>query len=83
MDFYNYHSGEKNPFSSLGYWIPGYFPEVNDEKGFERALRAIKCRHLCFIHPNTRKSSSPFWGRRRCELSHLVWKVRDWVRKKA
>ena len=83
MDFYHYHSGEKSPFSSLGYWIPGYFPEVNDEKGFEKALQKIKCRHFCFIHPNTRKSSSPFWGRRLCDLSHLVWKVRDWVRKKA
>ncbi|MEI9474955.1 MAG: radical SAM protein [Deltaproteobacteria bacterium] len=83
MDFYHYHSGEKSPFSSLGYWIPGYFPEVNDEKGFEKALQTIKCRHLCLIHPNTRKSSSPFWGRRRCDLSHLVWKVRDWVGKRA
>ena len=26
MDFYNYHSGEKSSFSSLGYWIPGTFP---------------------------------------------------------
>jgi hypothetical protein len=83
MDFYHYHSGEKSPISSLGYWIPGCFPEVNDEKGFEKALQKIKCRHSCFIHPNTRKSSSPFWGRRLCDLSHLVWKVRDWVGKRA
>ena len=76
MDFYHYHSGDKNAFSSLGYWIPDYFDEERDEKGFEEALQKIKCRHFCFIHPEARKSSTPFWGRRLCDLSSLCWKVK-------
>jgi radical SAM superfamily enzyme YgiQ (UPF0313 family) len=83
MDFYHYHSGDKRPLCSLGYWIPGYFPEVNDEKGFERALQKITCRHLDLIHPTPRALSGPFWGKRRYDLSQLVWKVRGWVGKKA
>jgi hypothetical protein len=82
MDFYHYHSGDKNAFSSLGYWIPDYFDEERDEKGFEGLLQKIKCRHFCFIHPEARKSSTPFWGRKLCDLSNLFWKVKGLTAKK-
>jgi hypothetical protein len=81
MDFYHYHSGERSPFSSLGYWIPDYFPGVEDEMGFEERLQKAKCRHFCFIHPDGRKLSSPFWGRRFCDLSSLFWKTKHWIHK--
>jgi hypothetical protein len=42
-------------------------------------LHKMKCRHFCFIHPNARESSSPFWGRRLCDLSSLFWKTRSLV----
>jgi hypothetical protein len=48
---------------------------------FEKALQKIKCRHFCFIHPNARRSSSPFWGRRLCDLSSLFWRVKDLIGK--
>jgi len=76
MDFYHYHSGDENTFSSLGYWIPNYFKDEKDEKGFEKALHKIRCNHFCFIHPNARRSSTPFWGRRLCNLSSLFWKAK-------
>jgi len=82
MDFYHYHSAEENAFSSLGYWIPNSFSGVEDEKGFEKALQKIKCRHFCFIHPNARRSSSPFWGRRLCDFLSLFWKVKGLTGKK-
>ena len=78
-DFYRRHSGEKGISSSLGYWIPGYFQDVEDERGFEEALQRMKCRHFCSIHPNARKSLSPFWGRRFCDLSNLFWKMKDLI----
>ncbi len=81
MDFYRYHSERASPFSSLGYWIPDFFENENDEEGFEKALQKIKCRHFCFIHPDARKSSNPFWGRRFCDLSHLFWKAKNFGRK--
>ncbi len=83
MDYYRYHSGEENAFSSLGYWIPDYFQGVEDEKEFEETLQKIKCRQFCFIHPDASKSSSPFWGRRLCDLSSLFWKVKRLAGKKA
>jgi hypothetical protein len=81
MDFYHYHSGEECTFSSLGYWIPDYFPSVEDEIEFEERLQKVKCRYFCFIHPNARRSSSPFWGRRLCDLSALFWKIKNWAGK--
>ncbi len=81
MDFYHYHSGRESTFSSLGYWIPNYFPEVKGEMDFEKMLQKIKCRHFCFIHPNARWSSTPFWGRRLCDLSSLVWRVKGLIGK--
>jgi radical SAM superfamily enzyme YgiQ (UPF0313 family) len=77
VDFYQYHSKGNSPFSSLGYWIPDFFGNEKDENGFGEALQAIKCRHFCFIHPDARKSSNPFWGRRLCDLSHLAWRAKE------
>ena len=82
MDFYHHHGENENPFSSLGYWIPNFFEREKDEKGFEAAIQKIKCRHFCFIHPDSRKPSSPFWGRRLCDLSHLFWRAKGFGRKK-
>lgn len=81
MDFYHYHSGKGSPFSSLGYWIPDLFEDKKDERGFGEAVQKIRCRHFCFIHPDARKSSHPFWGRRLCDLSHLFWKAKSLGRK--
>ena len=81
MDFYHYHSGKENTFSSLGYWIPDYFKDLGDGKEFERRLHQLKCRHFCFIHPNARRSPKPFWGRRLCDLSNLFWKTKRWIGK--
>jgi len=81
MDFYHSHSGEESAFSSLGYWIPDYFEGVEDGRGFEERLQNVKCRHFCFIHPNARKSSTPFWGRRLCDLSSLFWKAKNLAKK--
>ena len=82
MDFYHYHSQKESPFSSLGYTIPDYFEEEKDERGFEKALQEMKCLHFCFIHPNARKSSTPFWGRKLCGLSSLFWRARGLGEKK-
>jgi radical SAM superfamily enzyme YgiQ (UPF0313 family) len=80
-DYYHYHSGKENTFSSLGYWLPQYFPEAKNETDFETRLQKIRCHHFCFIHPNARRSSTPFWGRRLCDLSSLVWKVKGLIGK--
>ena len=81
VDYYHYHSRESNPFSSLGYWIPGYFQGVEDETGFKERLQKVKCHQFCFFHPDARRSSSPFWGRRFCDLSSLFWKIKHWISK--
>ncbi len=81
-DFYHYHSGGNNSFSSLGYWIPDYFDGEGDEEGFQEALQRMKCRHFCFIHPEARKSSTPFWGRKLCDVSDLFWKLKNFAGKK-
>jgi len=39
IDFYHYHSGQKNAFSSSGYWIPNYFRRVEDERVLRRHCR--------------------------------------------
>lgn len=76
-DFYNYHKVEKEGFGVFGYYIPGFFPDLGEDTGgeFQRRLQRIKCRRFCFIHPNARKSSSPFWGRMLCRTSVMVRKL--------
>jgi len=81
-DFYGYHKGEGEGFSAFGYHIPGYFPDVGADRGgeFQRRLQEIKCRRFCFIHPDARKTSSPFWGRMLCRASSLMATIGRWRR---
>jgi len=81
-DFYRYHKEEVEGFSAFGYHIPGYFPDLGADAGgeFQRRLQEIKCRRFCFIHPDARKTSSPFWGRMLCRASALVVSVERWSR---
>jgi radical SAM superfamily enzyme YgiQ (UPF0313 family) len=75
-DFYRAHSSKYNQtYSSLGYFIPNYFPSsygVQDIAGFERALQKIKCRYFCFIGPNPRKSGPAWTGRLFCNVLALM-----------
>jgi radical SAM superfamily enzyme YgiQ (UPF0313 family) len=70
-DFYRAHSSKYNQtYSSLGYYIPDYFPkaEVQGIKDFERQLQKIKCRYFCFLSPNARKSGPAWSGRLFCNM---------------
>jgi radical SAM superfamily enzyme YgiQ (UPF0313 family) len=81
-DFYAYHQEAAEGFSAFGYHIPGYFPGLGKGGGgeFQRRLQEIKCRCFCFIHPDARKSSSPFWGRMLCRASILMARIARWRR---
>ncbi len=81
-DFVRYHSEEREGLSSPGYWIPSYFRDVEDERGFEAALQKIQCRHFCFLRSTARKRRIPISGKVRCDLSHLALKIKDFVRRK-
>lgn len=81
MDYYSYHSGQNSCFSSLSYWIPRYFEENKNPQEFEKTLQKMKCQYFCFIHPIARRSSTPFWGRRLCDLLNLFWKTKQGLRK--
>jgi radical SAM superfamily enzyme YgiQ (UPF0313 family) len=82
-DFYRYHKEEGEGFSAFGYHIPGYFPDLGADRGgeFQRRLQEIKCRRFCFIHPDARKTSSPFWGRMLCRASALMATIGRWRRR--
>jgi len=79
-DFYYYHKEGGGGFGAFGYYIPGYFSDLGEdaEWEFQRKLQEIKCRRFCFIHPNARKSSSPFWGRMLCRTSAMMGKLGGW-----
>jgi radical SAM superfamily enzyme YgiQ (UPF0313 family) len=78
-DFYAAHSSKYNQtYSSLGYFIPDYFPSssgVKDTKDFERELQKIKCKHFCFLSPNPRESGPAWQGRLFCNFLHLMDKL--------
>ncbi|MBN1254157.1 MAG: radical SAM protein [Deltaproteobacteria bacterium] len=75
-DFYRAHSSKYNQtYSSLGYFIPNYFPDNNgaqDIAGFEQALQRIKCKYFCFLGPNARKSGPAWTGRLFCNTLSLM-----------
>jgi radical SAM superfamily enzyme YgiQ (UPF0313 family) len=79
MDFYRYHGSGESP---LGYWIPDYFKGEQNASGFEKALQEVRCRKFCSMQFGAEKSFTPFWGRKLCGLSSLIWRVKGLVEKK-
>ncbi len=79
-DYVRHHADEAgDPFAPLGYTIPDYFGKASPQgDSFAHRIQRFKCRHLCFIHPNARKTSSPFWGRMLCRASLTAW----WIKKR-
>ena len=75
-DYYHFHAQESRALSSLGYWIPDYFPGVKGEKEFKERLEKIARRCLSFTPGGRPKGSAPSWGRKLCDLSTLFRKAR-------
>ena len=76
-DFLKAHSrNDEGTYTSLGYYLPGYFKAPLDPKDpeadFADRMQAIKCRHFCFVHPDGRKTSSPFMGRMLCRAMRVA-----------
>ena len=84
-DFLKVHSREEaGTYTDLGYYIPDYFRAPLDpedpEGDFAKRLQRLKCKHFCFIHPDGRKTSSPFWGRMLCRTMGAVRSIQDRIR---
>ncbi|MCK5551557.1 MAG: hypothetical protein KAJ09_00340, partial [Deltaproteobacteria bacterium] len=79
-DYVRHHANDGgDPFTPLGYTNPDFFEDGPSEgDSFADRIQRFKCRHLCFIHPNARKTSSPFWGRMLCRASQTAW----WIKKR-
>ena len=76
-DFLKAHSQRTTgTYTDLGYYIPDYFTKPlsseDPEGDFAKRLQEIKCKQFCFVHPDGRKTSSPFWGRTLCHTMQLV-----------
>ena len=80
-DFHEAHADpDSSPFTSLGYYIPGYFERPLDRRNplrdFERRMQAVKCRHFCFLHPDPRKGGRPWKGRAFCGLTSTLLRLK-------
>jgi radical SAM superfamily enzyme YgiQ (UPF0313 family) len=76
-DFLKAHSRmTTGTYTDLGYYIPDYFTKPldseNPEGDFAKRLQEIKCKQFCFVHPDGRKTSSPFWGRTLCHTMQVA-----------
>ncbi len=76
-DFYEAHGQQgESTYTGLGYYIPEFFKKPLDprdpEGDFADRLQKLKCKHLCFFHPDVRKASSPFWGRMFCRAARAL-----------
>jgi len=76
-DFLKAHSRTTaGTYTDLGYYIPDFFKKPlssdNPEGDFAKRLQEIKCKQFCFVHPDGRKTSSPFWGRMLCHTMQFA-----------
>jgi len=78
LDYYNASSPDAG---GLGYYIPDFMGSGRtlNAAAFERLLRKTKCRDHCSLHPNPKKSSSPFWGRMYCQYLNWATGRRPWI----
>jgi len=80
-DFYLAHAdGHESTYTAFGYYIPDFFHQPLDPErpyaDFAERLQRIKCRKLCFIHPNPKKYGRPWQGRLFCSLASNLIKLK-------
>jgi radical SAM superfamily enzyme YgiQ (UPF0313 family) len=77
-DFYEAHSDtDEGTYTRLGYHSPDFFRDGPvDEATFSRRLQAMKCKHFCFIHPDTRRYAKPWQGRLLCNIAYYMRRIR-------
>lgn len=80
-DFYNAHAeGQASTYDTFGYYIPDYFHRPlsteNPYADFAQRMQAIKCRELCFLHPNPKKYGKPWQGRLMCAVASRLVKLK-------
>lgn len=80
-DFYKAHSGKySSTYTTFGYYIPDYFRKPLDAarpyQDFEDRMQAIKCRKMCFLHPNPKKYGKPWQGRLMCGVASRLIKLK-------
>jgi len=81
QDFYQAHSdGINSTYNTFGYYIPDYFKKTLDQtrpyQDFADRLQKIKCRELCFLHPNPKKFGKPWQGRLLCTVASNLLKLK-------
>jgi len=74
--FADFYQSSSPGCEGLGYSIPDYMEDGKElsPQDFGKILRETKCRDFCSFHPNSTKSSDPFWGRLFCR--YMSWRLR-------
>jgi radical SAM superfamily enzyme YgiQ (UPF0313 family) len=80
-DFYNAHAEHGNStYTSFGYYLPDFFKKPLDMSrpydDFAERLQKIKCKRLCFLHPNPKKYGKPWQGRLLCTVASTLLKLK-------
>jgi radical SAM superfamily enzyme YgiQ (UPF0313 family) len=80
-NFYDTHSeGENCTYNTFGYYIPDYFKKPLDParpyEDFADRMQKIKCKKLCFLHPNPKKFGKPWQGRLLCTVASNLLKLK-------
>ncbi len=80
-DFYEAHSeGINSTYNTFGYYIPDYFKKPLDParpyEDFADRMQKIKCKKLCFLHPNPKKFGKPWQGRLLCTVASNLLKLK-------
>lgn len=80
-DFYDTHSeGINSTYNTFGYYIPDYFKKPLDPahpyEDFADRMQKIKCKKLCFLHPNPKKFGKPWQGRLLCTVASNLLKLK-------
>lgn len=80
-DFYEAHSeGINSTYNTFGYYIPDYFKKPLDAarpyEDFADRMQKIKCKRLCFLHPNPKKFGKPWQGRLLCTVASNLLKLK-------
>jgi radical SAM superfamily enzyme YgiQ (UPF0313 family) len=76
-DFYRVHADPTTgTFTSLGYYIPGYFEKPLDpedpERDFERRILQLKCDHFCALNAGLKNGRPVFVTKTMCNIANVL-----------
>ena len=79
LNFYNFNKrSDISYYTHLGYYIPGYYTDlnINNQTTFRKEIQKIRCKYFCLLSGTSTWLGANLVGRLKCTILNLFWQLK-------